>query len=113
MGEVLAMGDQPLVQVASEQWDPVGSGWWRKKWQVMQTRRLEYACTSRVCALASVLTATGGRVAQFSMWLDTCAQAQATGTSLSRVVAARERWPRRIRQAGARPQAAHCTVPLP
>jgi len=40
-------------------------------------------------------------------------QARATGTSLSRVVAARERWPRRIRQAGARPQAAHCTVPLP
>lgn len=42
-----------------------------------------------------------------------CDQARATGTSLSRVVAARERWPRRIRQAGARPQAAHCTVPLP
>jgi hypothetical protein len=40
MGEVLAVGNQALMQVAGEQRDAVGPGWLRKKWQVMQTWRL-------------------------------------------------------------------------
>ncbi len=39
VGEVLAMGDQALVQLAGEQRDAVDAGV-MTKWQVMQTLRL-------------------------------------------------------------------------
>ena len=39
-GQVLAMGDQPLVQLTGEHRDAVHPGVMPKLWQVMQTLRL-------------------------------------------------------------------------
>ena len=42
--QVLAMGDQPLIELAGEQWDAVHPGVMPHQWQVMQTLRLRVFC---------------------------------------------------------------------